>query len=98
MKIKKIVAATALATAMIGFGGTAQAVPVALELALLVDVSGSVNTTEYGLQKTGYVNAFKDAIIQSNIESLTGGIAVTYIEWSLGLPAGATGQLDTHHR
>ena len=62
--------------------GPAAAVPVAVELALLVDVSGSVDNSEYNLQKTGYVNAFKDAIIQSNIASLTGGIAVTYIEWS----------------
>ena len=57
--------------------GPAAAVPVAVELALLVDVSGSVDNSEYNLQKTGYVNAFKDAIIQSNIASLTGGIAIT---------------------
>ena len=82
MKIKKLVAATALATAMIGFGTSAQAVPVALELALLIDVSGSVDATEYGLQKTGYINAFNDATIQAAIAGLSGGIAVTYIEWS----------------
>lgn len=61
---------------------TAQAVPVALELALLVDVSGSVDGNEYNLQKTGYVNAFNDVNIQNAIANLTGGIAVTYIEWS----------------
>ncbi len=60
----------------------AQAVPVDLELALLVDVSGSVDSGEYALQKTGYINAFMDATIQANIASLTNGIAVTYIEWS----------------
>jgi len=83
MKLKKVAAATALA-AMFGFGASAQAAPisVALELALLIDISGSVDATEYNLQKTGYVNAFNDALIQSNIASLTGGIAVTYIEWS----------------
>jgi len=81
MKMKKIAAATALA-AMFGFGSNAHAVPVALELALLVDVSGSVDSTEYNLQKTGYVNAFNDPTIQAAIASLTGGIAVTYIEWS----------------
>ncbi len=74
--------AAAFGAAAIAMAGPAAAAPVAVELALLVDVSGSVNTTEYNLQKTGYVNAFKDAIIQSNIASLTGGIAVTYIEWS----------------
>jgi len=74
--------AAAFGAATIAMAGPAAAVPVALELALLVDVSGSVDNSEYNLQKTGYVNAFKDAIIQSNIASLTGGIAVTYIEWS----------------
>jgi len=77
-KLKALVAATVLA-----FGaGTASAVPVSLELALLIDVSGSVDDTEYALQKTGYVNAFNDPSIQAAIASLTGGIAVTYIEWS----------------
>ncbi len=61
---------------------TAQAVPVALELALLVDVSGSVSSSEYDLQKSGYVKAFQDSSIQSAIAGLTNGIAVTYIEWS----------------
>lgn len=60
----------------------ALAVPVSLELALLVDVSGSVNATEYNLQKTGYVNAFKDPGIQAAIAALPLGIGVTYIEWS----------------
>lgn len=72
-----IVAAVALAAAV-----PANAVPVKLELALLVDVSGSVDGTEYTLQKTGYVNAFKDAGIQTAIAGAAGGIAVTYIEWS----------------
>jgi hypothetical protein len=60
----------------------ANAVAVNLELALLVDISGSVDAAEYALQKTGYVNAFKDPVIQSAIASFAGGIAVTYIEWS----------------
>ncbi len=61
---------------------TVSAVPVSLELALLTDVSGSVDATEYALQKQGYVQAFQDAAIQSAIASLTGGIAVAYYEWS----------------
>lgn len=69
--------------AVCGFAvSSAVAVQVDLELALLVDVSGSVNTTEYNLQKTGYVNAFNDAAVQAAIASRPGGIAVTYIEWS----------------
>ncbi|MXS86488.1 DUF1194 domain-containing protein [Nitrosomonas sp. HPC101] len=62
--------------------GQAYATPVSLELALLVDVSGSVDGSEYTLQKTGYIDAFRNASIQSAIAGLTGGIAVTYVEWS----------------
>ncbi len=60
----------------------ASAVQVGLELALLVDVSGSVSTTEYNLQKQGYANAFQTAAVQNLISQVSGGIAVTYIEWS----------------
>ncbi len=35
---------------------TSYATSVDLELALLVDVSGSVSTAEYNLQKQGYIN------------------------------------------
>lgn len=82
-KIKALAAASVLALGTLG-AGTASAVPVALELALLVDVSGSVDASEYNLQKTGYVNAFNDPAIHAAIASLTGGIAVTYIEWASG--------------
>ncbi len=60
----------------------AHAVPVGMELILLVDVSGSVDGTEYGLQKTGYVNAFNNPTVQAAIAGTAGGVAVTYIEWS----------------
>jgi hypothetical protein len=62
----------------LAFGTQAQAVPVNLELGLLVDVSGSVDATEYALQKTGYINAF------NNIASFGpfNPFAVSYIEWS----------------
>lgn len=82
MNLKKIAAAAAIAGAMFGVGGTAHAIPVAVELALLVDVSGSVSATEYNLQRNGYINAFRDAGLHTNIASLTGGIAVTYVEWA----------------
>lgn len=82
MNTKKTLAACALAFAgLVGASG-AQAVPVALELALLVDVSGSVDTTEYDLQKQGYVDAFNNSSVQALIANATGGIAVTFIEWS----------------
>lgn len=86
MKLNKLWGSLALAASALGFTAGAQATPVAvdvaLELALLVDVSGSVDATEYNLQKTGYVNAFNNLAIQNAIESFAGGIAVTYIEWS----------------
>lgn len=82
MNLKRTALACAIATGIIGATTSAHAVPVALELALLIDVSGSVDANEYALQKTGYVNAFNDAFIQSRIASLPGGIAVTYIEWA----------------
>lgn len=66
---------------------TVLAIPTDLELLLLVDVSGSVNTTEYNLQKKGYVDAFDNAAIQTLISGLPGGIAVAYAEWN-----GSTGQ------
>jgi hypothetical protein len=53
-----------------------------IELVLLTDVSSSVNTTEYNLRKTGYVNAFNDPAIQALIAANPGGVAVTYVEWS----------------
>jgi hypothetical protein len=72
--------------AVLGVAGlaplSASATPVGLELALLTDVSGSVDATEYALQKGGYVAAFQDPTIQAAIASITGGIAVAYYEWS----------------
>lgn len=37
------------------FFGSALAVPVDVELALLVDVSGSISRSEFDLQRQGYV-------------------------------------------
>jgi uncharacterized protein (TIGR03382 family) len=68
------------AAALLSSASAASAVGV--ELALLVDVSGSVDATEYNLQKTGYINAFNDPTIQGFIAATPGGVAVTYIEWS----------------
>lgn len=82
--MKKLFKAIAVAT-LVGaaYLPSAHAVPVGLELVLLVDVSGSVDDTEYGLQKTGYVNAFNSAAVQNAIMgSQLGAIAVTFVEWS----------------
>ena len=63
---------------------SAAAAPVGVELLLLVDVSGSVDSSEYMLQKQGYVNAFQNPTIQNQIASIANGIAVGYAEWSNG--------------
>jgi hypothetical protein len=56
---------------------------VGLELALLVDVSGSVDNTEFNLQRQGYVNAFNSAVVQNAILASQGGsIAATLVYWS----------------
>lgn len=62
----------------------AEALVVGMELSLLIDVSGSVDTTEYGLQMTGYVNAFNNATVQAAIAGTPGGIAVNVIQWAGG--------------
>lgn len=60
----------------------ANAVPVDLELSLLIDVSPSVDNTEYGLQLSGYEAAFQDAAVQAAIGGLVGGIAANVIFFS----------------
>lgn len=54
-----------------------------LELALAVDVSGSVDQDEALLQRQGYVDAFRDPEIHRAIAGgIIGKIAVTYFEWA----------------
>jgi hypothetical protein len=56
--------------------------PVDLELFLSVDVSGSVDSTEFTLQQQGYVLAFQDAAVQAAIASKPNGVAVALGQWS----------------
>ncbi|MEM7602756.1 MAG: DUF1194 domain-containing protein, partial [Verrucomicrobiota bacterium] len=56
-----------------------------LELVLLVDVSQSIDSSEYNLQRQGYADAFRNPEVQSAILSgAQGKIAVTMIFWSSG--------------
>ena len=74
---------TVSAVAGIVFGASsAQAVPVDAEILLLMDVSGSVNTTEFNLQKTGYVNAFQSAAVHNAILNSPNGVAIQLVQWS----------------
>lgn len=54
-----------------------------LELALAVDVSGSVDPEEARLQREGYIAAFRDPEVIRAIEGgMLGRIAVAYYEWA----------------
>jgi hypothetical protein len=68
---------------------SAEAVPVDVELQLLVDVSGSVDSSEFALQRTGYENAFRSSAV---IDAITGGaigsIAVQLIYFGTGQTIG----------
>lgn len=77
MNLKRLAAAAALSVAALS-GGTAHATSVALELALVIDVSGSVSAAEFNLQRDGYRAAFQNVNIGNAIASFagSGGIAV----------------------
>ena len=54
-----------------------------VELQLLIDISGSVNSSEYQLQMNGYKAAFESSNVQNAIINGTNGkIAVQLIMWS----------------
>lgn len=83
LRLRSLLLAVALFVVGAMLPQSAHAVPVDLELALLVDVSGSVNGTEWALQRDGYVaaltsNAFITAVQDGNI----GQIALTFMYWS----------------
>jgi len=55
--------------------------PVALELVLLADATGSIDAAEIRFQREGYAEAITHPDVLDAI-SFTGPIAVTYIEWA----------------
>jgi hypothetical protein len=44
--------------------------------------SGSIDTSEFNLQRTGYANAFLDPAVQALIAANPGGIAASLVYWS----------------
>ncbi len=85
--MKKTLLISALACGLGLFLGLSNATAntnVDLELVLAVDVSGSIDTSEYNLQKNAYAAAFNNSAIYNSI--MAGGqyhsIAVTMVEWS----------------
>ncbi len=69
---------------MVGIGAQpAFALPVDLELQLLVDVSGSVDAGEFILQRSGWANAFTSMDVSDLINKQGfGGMCVQLIYWS----------------
>jgi Protein of unknown function (DUF1194) len=54
-----------------------------LALVIAVDVSSSMEGEEQGLQREGFIGAFRSSLVHEAIEKgLHGRIAVTYVEWS----------------
>jgi hypothetical protein len=72
-----VLAAAALAIP----AATASAVHVNIELSLLVDVSGSVDATEFNTQRNGYAMAFSSPTFFSSNIGAGNSIAVNFIEW-----------------
>ncbi len=86
---RRLVAAAAMvAVAIVGWAGWTQSAgaedrPVALELVLAIDVSASVYGAEYGLQRDGIAQAFRDSQVTEAIESLgPRGLAVSLVQWA----------------
>ncbi|MBK1790810.1 DUF1194 domain-containing protein [Persicirhabdus sediminis] len=76
-------AAAVVAVMLGGFSQPLYAVDVDTELLLLVDVSGSVDSSEYDLMMQGYADAFDSASVLSAIQSgAQGAIAVSLVFWS----------------
>jgi hypothetical protein len=67
---------------LMAHGGFA-ATPVAVQLVLAVDVSGSVSQARFELQREGYAAAFRSAAVLQAIQSTsTGSIAVAMLQWT----------------
>ena len=63
--------------------GAFAATPVAVQLVLAVDVSGSVSQDRFELQREGYAAAFRNAAVLQAIRSTsTGSIAVAMLQWT----------------
>ena len=65
--------------AMVGLAGTANAIPVDLELSLVIDSSGSIDAGEFSQQIDGYAAAFRQTAVVDSIAASPNGIAVNTI-------------------
>ncbi len=83
---KKLVVPAFMASTTLLYSTQASAQDVDVELQLLIDVSGSVSTSEYNLMMDGYANAFRNDSVQdiilNNSGENFGSIAVQTVMWS----------------
>src|SRR5690242_7395478 len=68
---------------LLASGSGIASTPVAVQLVLAVDVSGSVSQDRFELQREGYVAAFRSPeVIQAIRSTATGSIAVAVLQWT----------------
>jgi hypothetical protein len=80
--VRYLLIAVALAVAVVVRAQAAET-SVSTALVLLVDVSGSIHSSEHDLQRDGIAHAFRDSGVIKAISSQPyGGLAVTLVEWS----------------
>lgn len=80
---KKLIQAIVTAGTAVGLSQSSFAEDVDTELLLLVDVSGSVDSSEYNLMMGGYEQAFRSASVLTAIQGGNrGAIAVSLVFWS----------------
>ena len=65
--------------AIVGLSGVAKAIPVDLELSLVIDSSGSINSNEFSQQIDGYAAAFRQTDVIDSIVNAPNGIAINTI-------------------
>lgn len=71
------------AALVVTIAAPAQSQDVDLELVLLADASGSIDTGEIAFQREGYARALRDPeVLEAIANTAYGSIAVTYAEWA----------------
>lgn len=71
-----------IVAAVLAFSAPDRAVACGLELVLAIDVSWSVGSAEFELQRDGLAAAFRDPKVQDAITWTEGGIMATVTQWS----------------
>jgi len=68
-----------LGLSFVAWAGTAHAIPVDLELSLVIDSSGSINASEFDQQIDGYAAAFRQVSVINSIVNAPNGVAINTI-------------------